>query len=583
MNVSTTNNFVDGGAAVSPLSPFGFSGVINDATDPGKIYGIDFTISDAESIADSLQFTVVSANQSVVPDTCLTVSGTGGSRNLKINPVGVGYAALTITVSDRTNSSIYIINYAASSPEPGIIPANTFWHTGISDASDAIPLDDDYYITGDDELNVLNVYSRSASGLPLTSYNYTSSLALPDPSKPEVDVEAATPSTLTPGRVYWTGSMSNGKIPYDNKPNRDRLFATTTTGTGASTAFAFVGYYNIRTALLAWGDSMGYDFTASATAGVNPKSLVGFSLEGMVFGPDSTTLYLGLRAPLVPTALRTKAVIAPIVNFEAWFNNGAPSGPPVFGAPIELDLGTRGIRDMIRLSNGTYIIIAGSPIEDGGINNIYKWSGYPGDNPIAISNDAGNLLNMEGVMEMNDSSGLSLTSLQIISDGGANILYQDATEAKDFNDLNLRKFRSDVLTTLDLDICSGFTASITPGGATSICSGSTVNLTATAGNNVSYQWSNGDTTQIIAASIGSYTVSMTNRAGCSAVSNAVVISNALLSDFNNDNVTNNIDFLQLLGKFNQPCIGCPEDINHDNVINNVDFLLLLGQFNQSCM
>jgi len=31
---------------------------------------------------------------------------------------------------------------------------------------------------------------------------------------------------------------------------------------------------------------------------------------------------------------------------------GAPAGNPVIGAPIELDLGGRGIRDIIRLSSG---------------------------------------------------------------------------------------------------------------------------------------------------------------------------------------------------------------------------------------
>jgi hypothetical protein len=584
IDVTATSNLLDGGVSTSPQSPYGLSGVMNDATDPGSMFGIDFTIGDDVTPVNSLTVSIASSNTTVVPLANAVLSGSGASRNLKITPAAIGYSNITVTVNDGTNGTSYIINYASSDGAPAIDPVNTFWHTGMSDGSDGIALDNDFYISGDDELDVLNVYSRSASGLPLTSYNYASDLALPQPSNPEVDVEAATRSNSFSNKIYWTGSMSNGKLPYDNKPNRDRLFATTVTGTGAATSFAFSGYVNIRAALLAWGDANGYDFTASAAPGVNSKALAGFSLEGLVFGPDGTTLYLGLRAPLVPTTLRHKAVIAPILNFEAWFNNGAPAGAPAFGAPIELDLDNRGIRDITRLSNGTYIIIAGSPIDDGGINNIYKWSGYATDAPLNIQSSAGYLLNMEGVMQVNDSAGLSLSKLQIITDGGAVNLYGDNNEAKDFADLNLRKFRSDVITGLDLDICSGFTASIAPGGNTAICLGSSVSLAATTGVNNSYLWSTGATTATInASSFGNYSVTVTSTTtGCAAVSPPVSVTNALPSDFNGDHITDNIDFLSLLGLYNQSCAGCAADLNHDGIVNNVDFLILLGQFNHTC-
>src|SRR5262249_41819837 len=131
-------------------------------------------------------------------------------------------------------------------------PAATLWHTGMSDASDAIALDDNYYISRDDELDVLNVYSRTASGLEVASFNYSSFLNLPNPGKPEVDVEAATTSASIANRVYWMGSMSNSKAPFDFNPNRDRLFATTVTGTGAATSFSVVGYGAIKSSLVAW-------------------------------------------------------------------------------------------------------------------------------------------------------------------------------------------------------------------------------------------------------------------------------------------------------------------------------------------
>jgi hypothetical protein len=61
------------------------------------------------------------------------------------------------------------------------------------------------------------------------------------------------------------------------------------------------------------------------------------------------------------------------------------------------------------------------------------------------------------------------------------------------------------------------TATITASGPTTICQGSTVTLTASAG--VSYLWSNGATSQsITVGTAGSYTVTVTNANGCSRTS-----------------------------------------------------------------
>ncbi|MDN3656733.1 metallophosphoesterase [Ferruginibacter paludis] len=448
MSVSTSN-FIDDGVTIPPVSPFKASGVISDPTDPVSIYGIDFTINDAETPAANLTVTATSSNTIVVPNANIVVSGTGATRTVKITATGVGYTSITVSVRDGTDSASYIISYAASVASAST--AATLWHTGISDASDAIALDDNYYITGDDELDVLNVYSRSASGLKVASFDFASTLNLPNPGKPEVDLEAATKSVVNVNRVYWLGSMSTGS-DFLSRPNRDRLFATTVAGTGTATTFSVLGYGAIKNSLLAWGDAKGYNFTASAADGVDSKTPGGFAAEGMVFGPDSTTMYIGLRAPLVPTANRTKAVIAPILNFETWFNNGAPSGDPTYGSPIELDLGLRGIRDLMRLSNGTYIILAGDP-GSASAGAIYKWTGKATDAPVLVNSSVAASLNMEGALPINENGSLSLSKLQVISDGGTVVLYNDGTEAKEFGDLILRKFRSDNLTGLDLNLC----------------------------------------------------------------------------------------------------------------------------------
>ena len=70
------------------------------------------------------------------------------------------------------------------------------------------------------------------------------------------------------------------------------------------------------------------------------------------------------------------------------------------------------------------------------------------------------------------------------------------------------------------------TATITASGSTTICSGASVTLSAPAG--AAYVWSNGATTQSIAASTaGAYTVTV-NSNGCTATSNATTVTvNAL--------------------------------------------------------
>ncbi len=537
LDVINTTDYLDEGVVNAPSSPFTISGVISDPTDPAATNGLNFIINDTETAASDLKVSVTSSNLSVVPNSNVVLTGNGAAQNVKIIAAGVGYSTITVSVTDGTNTTNYQISYAASAAS--VTPASTIWHTGMSDASEAISLDDKYYIAIDDELNILNVYDRSASGLPLVSYDYTSQLNLPDLSKPEVDLEAATRSHKINNRVYWLGSMSNSKAPFNNLPNRDRLFATTVTGTGASTVFSFVGYYaGLRANLISWGDANNYNFTASAAQGVDSKLVNGFAAEGMVFGPDSTTLYIGLRAPLASTTTRDKAIIAPILNFETWFNNGAPAGDPSFGAPIELNLGGRGIRGMIQAPNGTYIIVAGNPAGDPITSAIFKWTGHAADAPIQVVTSADNVLNMEGVMVVNTGANLSATKLQVISDGGDDIVYNDNTESKDFAELSLRKFRSDVLSAIDLcmlmtadttaTVCDQFiwngtayTESASPVHIYTSRSGcdSTVTLHLTITQSTTslttitqcgpYTW-NGNAY----ATSGNYTASFTNKAGC---------------------------------------------------------------------
>jgi len=430
---------------ITTLHPPYVTTTINDAADPVQQQGIITDIKENGVNIPLANYTLsgASSNTTVVPNANINITKADGQATIKITAAAVGYADITLTLTKGLDTKTLVINMAASMAASSATSIR--WHTGNSDASAAIALDDNFMTISDDEKNIFFVFDRNNPGLPVKSFDFNQANVLGLPDGREVDVEAAVQSNTVTGRTYWLGSMSNSSTSFADRPSRNRLFAINITGTGSGTTFSNAGHYsNLRQQLITWGDANGYGFTASAANGHDPKLIDGFNVEGMVFGPDNSTMYIGFRAPLVPVASRTKAVIAPVLNFETWFNNGAPSGNPSIGAPIELDLGTRGIRDMIRLSNGTYIILAGS--YDEALNPaVYRWTGNAVDAPVALSsfNVAG--LNIEGVMQVNESGQLALNKLQFISDDGDNIYYGDGIAAKDLSQDNFKKFRSDLI------------------------------------------------------------------------------------------------------------------------------------------
>ncbi|MEO7923614.1 MAG: hypothetical protein ABIR30_08040 [Chitinophagaceae bacterium] len=442
---SISINDTDRRIIILPDSAYAISSDINDADDPIRLFGIDFIAEDHLPVGD-LSIRAISSNTSVVPNENLVLTGNGVNHNLKIKPIAAGYATITIAVTDGVRRYSYTLNYAVSK-------ASTLtgkrWHTGIADASAAIVIDEDYMIVANDESNYLYLYNRHHSGLPVQTFDFNQGniLGLTDSSGgkwKEVDVEAGVRSSRDPSVIYWIGSMSNNGSFFD-KPNRNRLFAISVSGKGAAARFTNAGYYSqLRQKLISWGNEQGYNFDSSAAVGKDSKKVNGFNIEGMVFGPDNKTLYIAFRAPLIPVTSRSKAVIAPVLDFENWFNNGSPASDPRIGAPIELDLGGNGIRDLICLPNGNYVIIAGScgweltPA-------VYVWSGKTTDAPVKVHSFSLDALNVEGVLPVEDGDQLSLNKLQLLTDNGKEIFYGDTICAKDLYCDNLKKFSSVII------------------------------------------------------------------------------------------------------------------------------------------
>ncbi|AFY73355.1 putative extracellular nuclease [Synechococcus sp. PCC 7502] len=464
VNTTTTTNFLDGGSLNSlPVSGSGLvSGVINDPTDPAKNFGIDFAIADTDTPVGNLTVTVTSNNQSVVTDASLTsnLTGTGATRNLKINPVGVGLANITVTVSDGAQTSTYIINYAASAAS--VNPSTTRFLTGAANASTAIAIDANYMLVADDENQGLRLYDRQNSGLPLNSFDFTSSLGLTDLSggiPREVDIEA---SAKLGNRIFWLGSESNSDSG-NSRPNRDRIFGTDISGSGANTTLSFAGRYDyLREDIINWDKNnvhgLGANFfglDASAASGVGSKQSDGYNIEGLVFAPDNITAYVSFRAPQEPTSGRTKALIVPVTNFTSLLssNNGGTLGSATFGAPIQLDLGGRGIREIAKNANNQYVIIAGPAGDATGVPpfdfRLYTWTGNAADTPVLRSanltalNSGGSFESIVSVPDNLDSN----SQIQLLVDNGTTDFYNTGLAGSDIPDKpNFQKSRSEIVT-----------------------------------------------------------------------------------------------------------------------------------------
>ncbi|MBT3289715.1 MAG: DUF3616 domain-containing protein, partial [Victivallales bacterium] len=422
------------------------SGVISDPTDPARTLGIDFVIADLDTPLDRLTVTAVAVPTGQAE---LVLSGTGANRNLKITPLLVGYADINVKVTDGAGSSTYVVRYAASAA--ALNPAGPRFHTGVSDVSAATAIDANTMLVASDEDRSLWLYHRSSSGLHAKGIDTAPWLALT--SSRETDIEGC---ARDGARAYWIGSHGNnssGKY----RDNRCRLFATTISGTGDQASAAKVGWYgNLRVDLIAWdkGNVHGkganyYGLEASTAIGIEPKRDDGFNIEGLAMGADSSTVYVGFRAPIVPANDRTKALIVPVTNVQALVSSSPSAGPATFGPPIELNLGGRGVRSMARTTSGGYIIVAGPTTNATGISpsdfRLYSWSGNPLAAPALLQNDLTGLStggSFEAIVEPVGGVG---GTIQLLNDNGTTDWYGDKAESKTLN-ANWQKFRSDYVT-----------------------------------------------------------------------------------------------------------------------------------------
>lgn len=422
------------------------NGTIDDPTDPAATEGIYFSTTDPQP-SDLVFLGATSSNQSVVPDANLTLTFIDAdTRRLQIEPAGVGNTIITVTLSDTaspSNTDKYYIDYAASAASS--TPESTRYHTIRADASTGVASGSSHMLVADDENQTIRLFDRSQSGYRLKAWNFNDNLGLA--SYEEADLEAS----LRAGNViYWMGSHGNKKSG-NSAPERELIFMTEVTGTGQLTELTYSGKYTgLKADIINWdfnglhglgNNYLGLDASAAGT----PERVDGFNIEALARMPgSSSSAYIGFRAPLTPASGRADALVVPLLNLSALLTG--LSSTASFGAPIELDLGGRGIRSMTRNANDEYLILAGPPASTGSFA-LYLWDGNAASPPVLLATDVDARAleadaSPEGLLGMADSLD-ACTRVRVLMDGGDTILYGDGLSAKRHPVTRFRKFRSD--------------------------------------------------------------------------------------------------------------------------------------------
>jgi Protein of unknown function (DUF3616) len=251
----------------------------------------------------------------------------------------------------------------------------------MCDASAAAALDDNTFIVANDEDNILRIFERNKP-IPLQTVKLSEVFAntIFDGKKREIDLEGA---AQLGNKIFWIGSHSTNKDG-ESRPDRHRLFAITVKR-GANGRFNSLSAGQIYTTLIAdlEKDSRFDGFKLKEAKALAPKVIGGLSIEGLAATPDGA-LMIGFRNPLrggnVVNGFLVggKSLIVKLLN-PLEVIEGKPAR---FDAPLELDLGSFGIRSLEYYApENKYLIVAGAyheneetPSYKREVSRVYNWS-----------------------------------------------------------------------------------------------------------------------------------------------------------------------------------------------------------------
>jgi hypothetical protein len=262
-------------------------------------------------------------------------------------------------------------------------------YQGVCDASAAAIIDDSHFIVGNDEDEILSLYTTDGSTMRAVQRFDFSSYLRSNPDH-ESDIEDAARSG---SRIYWItshGRSKKGKM----RNNRYRLFATDITGAPPRLQLQWGGHYDrlVQDMLdgQAWDDDSvitreTIDLIAQATqlekkkAGELGAKKTGLNIEALAVELDQGGLLIGFRNPLV----QGKALVVHLKNPDALLlNNGTRAS---FSRPAQIDLDGLGLRSMsYDPTRKVFFIIAG-PQKNRGPFKLFRWNGMNDPSPVFVS------------------------------------------------------------------------------------------------------------------------------------------------------------------------------------------------------
>jgi hypothetical protein len=281
------------------------------------------------------------------------------------------------SISQKTNNLQPVTETSVNKTSSAQSSGDLIIFKGICDGSAAVKLAGETILVAYDEENTLFAFAMSG-GLPTASIDLTTMLKLD--TSDEMDIEAA---TVAGDRIWWIGSHSlDSKGDY--AANRHMLFATNIPSPDLSDVKVVTKPVDITEIVL---KSLTEKKILTAGARNRFAKNGGINIEGLAASADGG-LHVGFRSPLSGlTGTSGNALVVSLLPTGGMFEVQKVS---------QLDLGDRGIRDIINNGSG-FMIIAG-PVSSGGEFSIYAWNGFTPPQQIKRLDE----LNAEGILDFGD-------------------------------------------------------------------------------------------------------------------------------------------------------------------------------------
>lgn len=291
----------------------------------------------------------------------------------------------------------------------------TWIHSGMANASTAIRVGTNQFLTGCDEDNIVKLYRAGVSGGPIAEFDLSRWLEMRG-HPAEADIEGAARIDDT---IYWIGSHSRARDGR-SRPNRERILATRLVEGTNGVTLEKVGHpcTHLLGALLRAPQLTRFHLTDAALKA--PEEEGGLNIEGLAATRDGGLL-IGFRSPLV----NGKALIVPLKNPGTIMTGARPE----LGDPVLLDLDGLGIRDIV-FTGLEYFIVAGGT-GHGGTSHLYRWAGGTAV-PERVEKAGIRHLNPEGIANFGTAE---RPRLLIVSDDGNQLTNRKSAPG-------LRTFRS---------------------------------------------------------------------------------------------------------------------------------------------